>query len=279
MREFSSAAVINKPQTFRCLTGVDPRIFRKMEKRLSSSWQRREKRKKKSGRPPGVGGLSEHLLVLLILYRCHIPQDFMAFLYRVDKSSICRTLKRIEPLARRILGVKKTIKVSEAEAQRLILDCTEQAVQRPSKKQRCWYSGKKKRHTIKSEIAVARKRKKRKIVAVSGGHTGRTHDVMIRRRGPPLPKGARALGDSAYQGHHEDGVIFTLPQKKSKNKPLTKQQREHNKQLSRQRVGVENTIAHLKNFRIMNDKFRYPRHSHHTKLAITAGILNLNNGF
>lgn len=36
-----------------------------------------------------MGGLEEHLLVLLIVYRCHITQDFLARLCRVDKGTIC----------------------------------------------------------------------------------------------------------------------------------------------------------------------------------------------
>lgn len=32
-------------------------------------------------------GLEDYLLVLLIVYRCHITQDFLACLYRVDKAT------------------------------------------------------------------------------------------------------------------------------------------------------------------------------------------------
>ena len=41
--------------------------------------------------------------------------------------------------------MKHNIGVIRAEAEALIIDCTEQPIQRPSRKQRCWYSGKKKR--------------------------------------------------------------------------------------------------------------------------------------
>jgi hypothetical protein len=63
-------------------------------------------------------------------------------------------LRRIEAVAARVLGVKRVVHVSREEAVALIIDCTEQPIQRPGREQRCWYSGKKKRHTIKTEIAV-----------------------------------------------------------------------------------------------------------------------------
>jgi hypothetical protein len=59
----------------------------------------------------------DHLLVMLILYRCHITQDFLGLLYGVDKATICRALRRIEPMAKRTFGVKRAIRVTEAEAQ------------------------------------------------------------------------------------------------------------------------------------------------------------------
>jgi hypothetical protein len=140
--------------------------------------------------------------------RSHIAQDFLACLYRVDKATICRSLKRIEGLARRVLGVKKQIKVTEEEAQALILDCTEQSVHRPARKQRCWYSGKKKRHSIKNELIIT---EQGRIVCISDDAPGTVHDIALRRRGPPLPKDARAYADSGYQGYQDDHPVLEIP--------------------------------------------------------------------
>lgn len=105
MAKFNSAWLISKRQ-FRSLTGVDADTFRKLVERLRPHWRERiELPKNRSGRPWGVGGLEDHLLVLLILYRCAITQDFMACLYQTDKSTVSRSLRRIEALAVRVLGV------------------------------------------------------------------------------------------------------------------------------------------------------------------------------
>ena len=193
MAKFNSAWLISKRQ-FRSLTGIEANTFHKLVDRLRPHWRERiVAPKNRSGRPWGVGDLEDHLLVLLILCRCAITQDFMACLYRTDKSTVSRTLRRIEALAVRVLGISPTIRVSRQEAEALIIDCTEQPIQRPSRKQRCWYSGKKKRHTIKTEIVTT---EMGRIVSISKPAPGRVHDLEIRRRGPPLPSDSRVYADS-----------------------------------------------------------------------------------
>ena len=122
MAKFNSAWLISKRQ-FRSLTGVEADTFRKLVERLRPHWRERiEAPKNRSGRPWGVGGLEDHLLVLLIVYRCAITQDFMACLYQTDKSTISRSLRRIEAVAARVLGVKRAIRVSRQEAEALIIE-------------------------------------------------------------------------------------------------------------------------------------------------------------
>jgi hypothetical protein len=276
MAKFNSAWLRRKKQ-FRSLTGVDVATFDTMIERLRPHWRKQiVEPKNRAGRPWGVGGLEDHLLVLLILYRCAVTQDFAACLYQVDKSAICRALRRIEPLARRVLGVKKTIRINAEEAEALIIDATEQPIQRPRRKQRCWYSGKKKGHRIKNEIIVTGKGK---IVSASDSVPGRVHDRALRKRGPPLPKGSHVYADSGYQGLQDEHPDIDIPYKKSKHHPLTKDEKAYNHALSRFRVRVEHKIAQIKRFRMLSDRFRYPRPTHAAKFAIVAGIVNLLSGF
>ncbi len=163
-----------------------------------------------------------------------------------------------------------------AEAEALIIDCTEQPIQRPGRRQRCHYSGKKKRHTVKNEIIVTAQGR---IAAVSADAPGRVADIEVRRRGPPLPQGAHACADSRCQGCQNGRHALEIPYKKSGNKPLAKDERAYNRALSRFRVLVENRIAPMKVFRILADKFRCPRPSHFVKFSIVAGIVNLASGF
>lgn len=275
MAQFNASSLLYKQQ-FRYLTGVTPDIFRQMVHRLGPAWERLCRRKNRAGRPYGVGDLEDHLLVMLILYRCHITQDFLALLYGVDKATICRALRRIEPLAKQALGVKRVIRVTQEEAQALLIDATEQPVQRPQRGQKRWYSGKKKRHCIKNEVVIT---EEERIVSVSPSVPGTVHDLTIRRRGPPLPEGSNGYGDSGYQGYQEDHPDFDMPYKKPKKGKLSQSEKEYNHALSRFRVRVEHVIGRMKRFRILADRFRYPRSRHSVKFAIIAGITNMIAGF
>jgi len=245
---------------------------------LSDLWNKVEARKLKSGRPWETGGLEDHLLIMLIYYRCYVTQEFIGFFYNVDKSAICRAIQRVETLAKPLFGVQREPRVSRKEAEALIIDCTEQPIHRPGEDavQKRHYSGKKKRHTLKSEYIVT---KQGRIASVSPSHPGSRHDLAVRRSGPMLPKGARAYGDSAYQGYDQEHKAIDYPYKKPKGGQLTEEEKEYNKGLSRFRVRVEHKIGRVKRFRIVSDPFRNPRRTHHTKTSIIAGIVNLESGF
>ena len=81
-----------------------------------------------------------------------------------------------------------------------MIDCTEQPISRPqdNRTQEAHYSGKKKRHTLKTEYIVSAEGR---IASVSPSHPGSCHDLTIRRAGPALPKTARGYADSGYQGY------------------------------------------------------------------------------
>jgi len=276
MSVFSCAFLIRK-RHFRFLSGVEPSVFMELVERLRPHWNRRvESVKKRRGRPRGVGDLEDHLLVLLILYRCGLTQEFLGCLYRTDRSTICRSLRRIETLAVRFLGAKRSIRVSCEEAKALIVDCTEQPVQRPKRKQRCWYSGKKKRHTIKTEIIIT---ENGRIVSISKAAPGKVHDLTMRRRGPPLPEKAHVYADSGYQGLQEEHAATDIPYKKTKNRKLTRKERKHNRELSSFRVRVEHSIGKMKTFRILSERYRYPRKRYDIKSRTVAGIINIAAGF
>ena len=85
--------------------------------------------------------------------------------------------------------------------------------------------------------------------------------------------------DSGYQGYQEDHPAIDIPYKKSKKHPLTQDEKTYNHALSSFRVRVEHAIGRMKRFRILADRYRYPRARHSAKFAIIAGITNLMAGF
>jgi DDE superfamily endonuclease/Helix-turn-helix of DDE superfamily endonuclease len=278
MSKVFSAARLRRSASFQRLAGVSVATFDQMLAQLSGPWANAQARKRKAGRPWETGGLEDHLLIMLIYYRCYVTQEFIGFFYNVDKSAICRAIRRIEKLAKPLFGVKREPRVSRKEAEALIIDCTEQPIHRPGDDavQKRHYSGKKKRHTLKSEYIVTRNGR---IASVSSSQPGSRHDLAIRRAGPKLPRGARAYGDSAYQGYDKEHKAIDYPYKKPRGGQLTDEEKEYNKGLSRFRVRVEHKIGQVKRFRIVSDSFRNPRRTHFTKASIIAGIVNMGSGF
>lgn len=273
-----SAARLRDSAGFRRLTGVSIATFDEILGQLSGPWAEVQARKIKSGRPRDIGGLEDHLLVTLIYYRCYITQEFIGFFYNVHKSAVCRAIQALEAIAKPLLGVKREPRISREEAEALIIDCTEQPIHRPGDDtiQKAHYSGKKKRHTLKTELIVT---EKGRIASVSPSSPGSRHDITVRREGPTLPEAARAYGDSAYQGYGKDHEAIDHPYKKPKGGELTAGGKEYNSGLSRFRVRVEHKIGQVKRFRIVSDRFRNPRRTHHTKASIIAGLVNMEAGF
>jgi len=273
-----SAARLRQCTSFPRLTGVSVAVFDDMLAQLRSDWDAEQARKIKSGRPSEIGGLEDHLLVMLIYYRCYITQEFLGFFYRVHKSAICRAIKRIEGHAKPRFGVKSDPQLSQEEAEALIVDCTEQPIYRPGSDavQKQHYSGKKKRHTRKTEISVTAAGR---IASVSPSYPGSVHDLTVRRAGPRLADETHLFGDSAYQGYGKEHANIDYPYKKPKGGELDAEEKEYNAGLSRFRVKVEHRIGHCKHFRIVSDRFRNPRGTHHTKMSIVAGMTNMNAGF
>lgn len=273
-----SAARLRRTASFRRLTGVSVAVFDGMLAQLRGPWSAEQARKAKSGRPRDVGGLEDHLLVMLIYYRCYITQEFLGFFYDVDKSAICRAIQRIEAHAKPLFGVKREPRISRTEAAALIVDCTEQPIQRPGAEaaQREHYSGKKKRHTVKTEYLITAGGR---IASISPSFPGSHHDLTIRRAGPRLSRRVRLYGDSAYQGYDKEHPNIDFPYKKPKNGELNHEEKHYNGGLSRFRVAVEHRIGRAKRFRIVSERYRNPRRTHHTKIAIIAGMVNMNAGF
>ena len=249
-----------------------------MVEQLRTSWEAAERRKTKSGRPWEVGGLENHLLIMLLYYRCYVTQEFIGFFWQVDRSVICRAIRRVERHAQPLLGVRRDPKITRREAEALIVDCTEQPIERPGVDavQRTHYSGKKKRHTLKTEYVVTGKGR---IASVSDSHPGSRHDLTIRREGPKLPKAARVYADSAYQGYEREHASLDIPYKKPKGGELNDEEKDYNRGLGSFRVAVEHRIGRTKRFRIVAERYRNPRDTHHTKTSIIAGLVNIEAGF
>ena len=172
--------------------------------------------------------------------------------------------------------IKKDRTLTEEKVLALLADVTEMPPQKPSKKQKEKYSGKKKRHMLKVEMRMS---EGGKIVHLSKVYGGRTHDFKIRKQERPFHRDAVKLVDSGYQGLQKRESLVWLPFKRSKKKPLTSEQKAHNKTLASLRVPIEHKFAELKVFKILSDRYRNFQKKLHLRFNIIAGIVNMKHGF
>jgi len=75
--------------------------------------------------------------------------------------------------------------------------------------------------------------------------------------------GILLLADSGYQGLLAYHANSRIPYKKSKNRPLTAEQKAFNRELSRKRIVIENVNAQIKTFKIMSERYRNRRKRHY----------------
>lgn len=273
-----SATRLRRSASFHRLTGISVETFDTMLGQLRGPWDAAQRAKVKDGRPHDIGGLEDHLLVMLLYYRCYVTQEFLGYFYRVNRSAICRAIKRAEAVVQPLYAVRRDPQLNRREAEAIIIDCTEQPIQRPQDDatQRAHYSGKKKRHTLKTEYVVTGAGR---IAAISASHPGSRHDLAIRRQGTKLPERARVYADSAYQGYDKEHPNIDFPYKKPKGGELAADEKQYNRGLGSFRVGVEHRIGRCKRFRIVSERYRNPRRTHHTKTSIVAGLVNIEARF
>ena len=114
-------------------------------------------------------------------YRCYITYDFLGYLFNLHNSNICRLFKLLEPIVAKVIHIQKDKNLTEEIVydNLLIIDTTEQKIQRPSKNQKKYYSGKKKKHNLKTTIAI---NEKNKINFVSKTYEGSIYDLNILKK-------------------------------------------------------------------------------------------------
>jgi len=141
----------------------------------------------------------------------------------------------------------------------LLHDGTEREIPRPidNDLQKDRYSGKKKKHTVKNAVIIAACCM---ILYVSRTFPGRIHDKTIADSDYTIPAGYTLLQDTGYQGYQPEGVKIIQPQKKTRGKELTAEQKENNRKISSYRVRVEHAIGSAKRYRIVKDECRLRKH-------------------
>jgi len=210
-----------KPSLFKSFTGLlvqefddiyDKKLAKKYAKyemqRLSKQIDR--KRDIGAGRPFKLD-VKGRFLMLLIYYRLYITYTLSGFLFDLDQSTVCsRDIQKIEklirkciPIPQKIYGITKRLKTTEEVEQYFpdflsFIDCTEQQIPRPvdNKRRNVYYSGKKKRHTVKNQLMV---NNYGYVIHKTNHMIGCRHDYDIYKNNHPvIPKQVVNVVDLGY---------------------------------------------------------------------------------
>ena len=131
-----------------------------------------------------------------------------------------------------------------------------------------WYSGKKKQHTIKSQVVADKFTKK--IICTSFA-SGKYHDFnLLKKSKLPISSSTQIFIDSGYQG-----ILNFYPySKNTKFRKLSPSQKAENRFISKHRIFIENIFASIKKFKIFSDIYRSRTKRFSLRFNLIASILN-----
>ena len=286
------------PAIFRNLTGVTLALFDQLLPSLRRDFaDRRRQRLQRPNRQRAFGGgddfdlAVEDQFLLTIFWLRHYPtQEVLGYLFGVSDSTAKRAIDRCLPLLEaagqdsmrlpdpgrgRRKGLSTLLKDTPDVA--VLIDTFEQPVQRPRRRQKRFYSGKKKRHTLKSQVAVDEESVR--IVDVAPSAPGPTADIQLLRGSQllqRLPQGVGGIGDLAYVGIaelHPNG-LGAAPRRKPRGQKRSLADRRYNRALARRRIGVEHGIGRLRRFQALAQTDRHFRRGHTARVRAVAGLVN-----
>lgn len=304
---FTYEKLTRTPSAFKSLTGMSIEGFDSLfEAVVPAHHDRLQQTPTKRGGQPrkrasGCGRsfthpLRDRLLMALIWLRVYPTYEVLGFFFSLHKTN---ARSNVEEVLDTLLEMtrfgferpsKERKKLSSLEAVMdafpdvaLVIDTKEQRVRRPSgqdgegnSRQRAHYSGKKKAHTLKTQIAV---RPDGLIEALSESVPGSTHDLTLLRETKLLEglgEEDGAMFDKGYDGITNDfpDLALYLPFKARRNHTLTEGERAYNAILSSYRIVVEHTNAQLQKFQVLAQLYRHQREKHSRSVRVVAGLVN-----
>jgi hypothetical protein len=233
--------------------------------------------------------VKDRVIMVLVYCRLYITYTLMEYLFGLDQSNVCRDIQKIERLVRKCLpipqklyNVTRRLKTREEVEEYFpgflaFTDCTEQPIPRPRDRirKRKFYSGKKKKHTVKNLYTA--NQKGLIVYKTRNKQRGRKHDYRIYKKNhPKLPKDILSMYDLGFLGVEKDfpKQKSLLPVKREKDCNLTVEQKDYNRNHSIKRIVIEHTICRIKKYKIMNDVFRNRLRKYNRISDIVSGLVN-----
>lgn len=302
------AHLTTHPAVFGSLTGLTITQFDLLLADALPRYQEAERiRHTRPDRLRDIGGgsqftlaLRDHILLTVVWLRVYPTYPLLGYLFGVSEFVAQRALKRVLPALEAAgldtmrlpdpgRGHRRTLDdlLRETPDLALLIDTFEQPVQRHKKRGEAdrYYSGKKKMHTIKTQVAVDER--DQRIVGCPLGRVppsepGPTADITVLRRSGVLdrvPEGIGVLGDLAYVGMTEGypDVQGAWPRRKPRGAPRPVEDVAYNTAFARRRVPVEHAIGRMRHFQAVTQRDRHHRRGMTARHRAVAGLVNRTN--
>ena len=269
------ASLKDKPRTLRSLTGLNPSEFEGLLPSFRVAWERfvsetvertGRKRAYGAGRKAHLKLLEDKLLFILVYFRLYPTQEVQGYLFGLSQAQANAWVHRLTSLLNDALGEEQQLPerypanletvLSKCPSLEFMMDGTERPINRPqdTDKQKGFYSGKQKTHSVKNLIINERGGK---VLYLSHTHPGKKHDKKIAdEEDYPFPIGSTLLQDTGFQGYRPEGVTIVQPKKKPRGQELTEVDKVINRGISSLRVEVEHHIGGIKRCQIVVQTFR-----------------------
>ena len=297
------AHLTNHPAVFRSLTGLSVAQFDALCADALPRYAEAERlRHTRPDRRRAIGGGSQftlavrdHLLLSVVWLRVYPTYPLLGYLFGVSEFVAQRALKRVLPVLEAAgldtmrlpdpgRGHRRALDdlLRETPDLAVLIDTYEQPVQRHKERTQAdrWYSGKKRAHTVKTQVAVDEG--DQRIVDVAPSEPGPMADVSVLRRSGFLsrvPRGVGVLGDLAYVGMTEGypAVPGAWPRRKPRGKPRPAGDVAYNTAFARRRVPVEHAIGRMRRYQAVTQRDRHHRWGITSRNRAVAGLVNRAN--
>ncbi len=262
-------------KTFRRRIGIRRRTFRQIYQRVRQYLddERQQNPLSRRGKKSTALTLTEKLLLTFVYLRQYPTFEHLGAMFGVSESYAHKIYRRHLDILVTVLRLPGKQALLDATLVALLLDVSEQPIERPVKRQKSYYSGKKKRHTIKVQLLVCLKTLQ--ILLVVCGK-GRTHDFrLLKQARLRISQNLKMYADSGYQGILKFYPNSLTPIKKPRNRALTKAEKQYNRNLAKIRIAIEHVNRRCKIFRIVKETYR-GKHKHYQKTwTVVAALVNL----
>ncbi|UBF24001.1 transposase [Kovacikia minuta CCNUW1] len=288
--------IFRDDRLLRAMTGLNRKAFENLLPSFNEAYQQSRsnpevvrKRAPGGGRKATLRTSRDKLFYILLYCKCYPTFDLMSVLFDFDRSCAWDWVHGLLPVLEQALGHKQVLPERKVrsmeeflerfpEVKEVIFDGTERPVQRPKDpdKQKEHYSGKKKRHTRKHITGSTRKKR---VILLTKARAGKIHDKRQLDEEDlvgNIPDEVVIEGDLGFQGLQNEFDNVHLPHKKPRGKELSEQQKQENREFSRQRVACEHAHAGIKRYRSVTDVYRNRVPDFDDRLMLNAaGLWNL----